>query len=360
MGVYTCQKPRSEQCGFFLWKDDAAMREKRAVLEGQGSESPSPVKKNMDINTPLTKTGGLPTPRTSERAWPTAPAAAGRRTMSDPFATPTKKGGSLAMKQSHSQSSGGMFSDGEEDDDDEEDFGWDNDLDEEIGKLTQQEVPVSTPTPRLPPPETPRKVPRTDTLTSPGKRKFDDMQRDGEGEDSQGSFRILDSGPSDPFTPRTSGHRQLDFSSLYTPQTDSLKTISSVGQATPTPTRFSSQDLLTPGINTRASSQSLSSSSPHCPLATQALTLLDAHKSPLTQAARDDLLSLLARNDVKTQGILRGREVTRLKLQKTEESVKDLTAENRELLAKVEDLEAQREMDKATIAGFMIERRRRS
>lgn len=330
--VYTCQKPRTEQCGFFLWEDDAKLRAEWAVLENGGSE------KTPSKNSSTLHTTGLTTPRTSERAWPPA---SGQRAMSDPFATPTKKGGSMAQEAS---ASAGLFSD-----DDDDPFGWDEDLEKEVGKLAQQD-PV--PTPRLPPPETPRKVPRTDTLTSPGKRKFEDMQGGGEG--SHSSSKVEESGSSFPITPSTSTKSALhqpNFSSLPTPQTDSLKTISSIGEATPTPARFSSQDLLTPRNNTQNSSHSqASSSSSHCALATQTLTLLEAHNVPLNQAAKDDLLSLLDRHDLKTQGVTRGREITRVALQKKEEKVK-------ELLARIEALEAERELGKTAIAGLKMEKR---
>lgn len=329
------------------------------VLVGKRSED-SPMK-STPTHTP--RATGLPTPRTSERAWPSL--TSGQRGIPDPLATPTKKGGSLT--QQPSSSSKGLFTD------DDDSFGWDEDLEEQVGKLTQQE-PV--PTPRLPPPETPRKVPRTDTLTSPGKRKLADMEGDGEG--GYSSIKTEGSGSSFPYTPSTSTAppRQPDFSSLYTPQTDSLETTSSVGQATPTPARFSSQDPFTQGNSAQNSSYpqtspSKSSSSP-CPLAKQSLTLLDAHKISLTQPAKDDLLSLLDRNDLKMQGISRGRDITRVALQKKEENNKELMSErdtaraalqkeeekNRELMGRIEALETQRELDKATISGLMMERRK--
>ena len=304
---------------------------------GRSERSERSPSKNM--NTP--RTTGLPTPRTSQRAWPPT---SGQRAMSDPFGTPTKKGGSMTQQ---APSTAGLFTDDEDDDNDS--FGWDEDLEEEIGKLTQQD-PV--PAPRLTPPETPRKVPRTDTLTSPGKRKLADMQGDSEG--SHRNTRAKDSGSSFPLTPGTSSGplRPPNFPTLHTPQTDSLKSNSSVGEATPTPARFSSQDFSTPHGNTQnsSSSQQTPKSSSHCALATQAVTLLEAHKVQLNQAAKDDLRSLLDRHDLKAQGVTRGREITRIALQKKEEKVK-------ELMGRIEALEAERELGKTAIAGLKTEKR---
>lgn len=36
---YTCQQERKKQCGFFLWEDDAQVREKGALLNNSGTES---------------------------------------------------------------------------------------------------------------------------------------------------------------------------------------------------------------------------------------------------------------------------------------------------------------------------------
>ena len=36
--VYTCQRPESERCGFFLWEDDAKPREEGAVLNNSRTE----------------------------------------------------------------------------------------------------------------------------------------------------------------------------------------------------------------------------------------------------------------------------------------------------------------------------------
>jgi hypothetical protein len=65
----------------------------------------------------------------------------------------------------------------------------------------------------------------------------------------------------------------------------------------------------------------------------------------LPTEARDDLVALLERHHLKAQGIMRGREISRVALKKKDEQIHDLNK-------RIEGLESEREMDRAVIADL--------
>ena len=129
--VYTCQN-RTAGCGFFLWEDEAKPREERAVLSASRTEPVTP-----------TKSGPATTPSTPMKPTRTSPQ------------TPS----SVVYPQIATPASENMaFSPGQVDDTD-----WIEDNEEELSKFVDDYS-------LMPPPETPRKVPRTAIQTTPGKR----------------------------------------------------------------------------------------------------------------------------------------------------------------------------------------------
>ena len=123
---YTCQKPQPKRCSFFLWADEAKVREESAVLRNSRSEPiapPQTPRKQQPIVQP-------PTPDT--RSKPAPPVFSP--------ATPTSK-----QKSQISESTV------------DDTFDWSSSADEDLASALDTY-------------ETPRKTPRTAVLTSPGKR----------------------------------------------------------------------------------------------------------------------------------------------------------------------------------------------
>ncbi len=133
--VYTCQKPQHKRCTFFLWTDDAKIREEAAVLSNSRSEPPPAP------TTPRKATSNAipPTPETGPR----------KGALPD---TKSCRGDKEEGKLNHDES-----------------FDWSSSNDEELLKAEQEMLSNKTPF------ETPKKTPRTQTFTSPGKRTLDQM-----------------------------------------------------------------------------------------------------------------------------------------------------------------------------------------
>ena len=124
---YTCQRPKDEGCGFFLWDDDAVGREMRAV-----------------INNSRTEPDGLRTPADSKREKKVAEPSSGHNRVQDLGKANEDEFGEFPLSA--------------------EDV-------EEIAERTEQ--PELRPTPH---PETPRKATKTDPFMTPGSKR----KREGE------------------------------------------------------------------------------------------------------------------------------------------------------------------------------------
>lgn len=195
-------------------------------------------------------------------------------------------------------------------DDLDDSFGWDDDLDEEVQQLLNR--PLKQPNFS---PETPRKAPRTATVTSPGKTTLVDTEHDS------------------PTKYSVSIQSTIEVTSTPSSQR-SVPPASAEISTTPTPRRYTDVHP--------ASSSDISA------LAAETLALLDRHNVVLPTKTKNDLVALLDRHDLRTQGIIRGREVSRMALKKKE-------AQIRELNKRIEGLEAEREMERAVIAGLKTE-----
>ncbi|KAI9710740.1 MAG: hypothetical protein M1820_002573 [Bogoriella megaspora] len=74
---YTCPKPQSKKCKFFLWEDDAKLREKGAVLSNSRNESASTSRNQQSLSfqkSPLSR-GSLPSPPASRSKPGSSPSA---------------------------------------------------------------------------------------------------------------------------------------------------------------------------------------------------------------------------------------------------------------------------------------------
>ncbi|KAJ9272541.1 transcriptional regulator family: Zinc finger, GRF-type [Paecilomyces variotii] len=280
---YTCQKPQGERCNFFLWDDDAKVREDKLSLSHSVSEpDQTPGTPSKTVN----KSGGLLTPASAWRRHDTPRTNLG---------TPSK------VRKSRDIS-------------DDEYFSWDEGLDDEVqGMLDRPAQPKFSP-------ETPRKTPRTALFTSPGKRKLS--------ETANASSNTY----SDPFT------SSAQDTHLATPQSQAPSQLGSVPpssmeiSATPTPSKYT--NVLSTDNNPDVSE-----------LATTALAILDSHDVVMPRKAKEALVELLNRHDLRTRGIIRGREISRLALKKKDEQIKQLNE-------RISGLEAEREMNRSAVAGL--------
>lgn len=194
-----------------------------------------------------------------------------------------------------------------------DDFGWSDDEDDndELVKAlssSQTETFISQPNFH---PDSPFKTPRTAAVTSPGKRKLAEVTNDNSSYDQ--------SAPATPFSSRSS-------------RTDTFPPSSAELCMTPTPSKYN--DVLSADSKFDTSD-----------LAKSLLDILEKHSVVLPNKAHDEVVSLLNRQDLKTQGIIRGRDMTRLALKKKDEEIKKLQG-------RVSNLEAQRELDRSLIEGM--------
>jgi hypothetical protein len=286
--VWTCAQPPHLKCGFFLWADDATIREQEVVLANSRSE-PDPLLLTPSRRTTGRMNNGLLTPQTE------------RRFINTPqrnFKSPPK----TAKARMISEAS--------------DDFGWNDDSDDndELVKAlssSQTESFISQPNFH---PESPFKTPRTSMVTSSGKHKLAEVTNDNPSTDR--------SAPATPFSSRSSRSSRTE---VFPPSSAELC-------MTPTPSKYN--DVLSADSKFDTSD-----------LAKSLLGILEKHSVVLPNKAHNEVVSLLNRHDLKTQGIIRGRDMTRVALKKKDDDIKKLQD-------RVSDLEAQRELDRSLIEGM--------
>jgi len=200
---------------------------------------------------------------------------------------------------------------------DEEFYDWPASDDEEMGKVADQASSNQSSLEKnaMQPPETPRKALKTDALSTPGKRRFAEMNEDAE------------AGAKAWPTPSTTGRGDVFTTPSTVPNTRGLflsnsTTLLSPAE-TPTPIRF--KDIPTLGQETDLASEILSSLPTAIPNETQ-------------QAIK----TICSRNAMHTSGIMKGREVSRATVQKRDERIAELTGE-------IEGLKSERETNRAVI-----------
>ncbi|KAJ9615187.1 hypothetical protein H2200_001261 [Cladophialophora chaetospira] len=271
---YTCQKPQHKRCDFFLWTDDAKIREEGAVLANSRSEPEALV----PPKTPRKQTtiGAFPTPQS--RTKNVTPEGAN---------TPTK------VKDS------GYF-------EPEETFEWSSSDDDELLKA-EQELLERTPF------ETPKKASRTEVFTSPGKRTFAQMS-----------------------SSRTVGDEALPLSDdvFTTPSTSHKPNGSGLRSPSKTPAN-------------RPTQSGLPEAEPSL-LAAEALRILRDSNSQISSRVETELVELLNNHDLRTQGIIRGRDITRLAVQAKDKKIG-------ELQARISTLESEKETNRRVISHLKMD-----
>lgn len=173
-------------------------------------------------------------------------------------------------------------------------FDWPNSDDDELSKVADRAS--------MAPPETPRKAVKTDMFASPSKRRYDEMESG-----------LATPAPDDVFTTPSSG---LQGKNLFTAGLISPA-------ETPTPSRF--RDLPLGGDSE---------------LTTEILAALSS--IAVDCETRDALKTVCNKHALRTQGIAKGRDISRL-------AIKAKDGRIAELQARIAALEAERENNRAVI-----------
>ncbi|KAI4139792.1 MAG: hypothetical protein L6R39_006114 [Caloplaca ligustica] len=192
---------------------------------------------------------------------------------------------------------------------DEEFYDWPASDDEDVLKAADQAASMAS----MVPPETPSKVPRTDTLISPGKRRFSEMEREGVNScptslDADGDVFV---------TPNTG----LKRSGLSTPRHAPTSLAN-----TPNPRRF--KDILHSGQDSE--------------LTSEVLRVLQDSKIAINSDVKAELKTICDRHALSTRGIMKGRDISRAMVNTKNEKISEL----QEAIAA---LEAERESNRAVI-----------
>ena len=297
--VYTCQKAQPKRCDFFLWDDEAKSREAAAVLNNSRTELPfSPQTPSKPF--PY----GLITPQTSSRF----------RNGSPEIITPNTPSKTYSAPPSSARGNGTQASTTTEGNDSEEEiFDWPASDEDELSRVADQASDGHS----MPLPETPRKAIKSDPLSTPGKRKYNEIAAD-DGGAPKGAPRIpaTGRGGDDVFNMHTVGtHSRGLFTSVTT----------HAPADTPTPIRY--KDLpLTQGSE----------------LASEVLGVLQNHNVSITPEARETLLNICNKHVLYTRGITKGRDASRAMAKSKDEQITELQGE-------IEGLKAERETNRAVI-----------
>ncbi|KAL2854882.1 hypothetical protein BJY01DRAFT_231824 [Aspergillus pseudoustus] len=272
---------RQHRCKFFLWASDAEAREKLTLLSNSRTETSEP-------QTP-SSSRVICAPNTSTGLLTpqtghrvTGPRKGATRAPQAELQTPYSTGKKRMMSE------------------DAGEFDWDDAIDSEMGQVFDKSQPPRQPDFGLPA----RKAARTETVTSPGKGKRDDSD---DGEESR----------SDTLTPG-----------------------SALGSA-----KKGTGAFVTPTLGRYRNAVEESPLLPSIDLAAETERILDVHGVILPRAAQDELNGFFARYEMKTKGITRGRDVSRVALRKKDEQIAQLNE-------RIARLEARKELS-GSVNGTM-------
>ncbi|KAL8839974.1 MAG: hypothetical protein Q9170_001516 [Blastenia crenularia] len=284
-----------KRCDFFLWDDDAKPREAAAVLSNSRTEPrPAPQTPTKPSNT--LNAFGLQTPYTDSVKSCRAPELPTPKTPSKPLSAPRNAGDTQ-----HTSTTVSTL--------DDEFYDWPASDDEDVFKVADEASAIKN----MPPPETPSKAAKTNVLSSPGKRRFSQID-----DEKATNWPTPSSSTDDVFvTPNTGVKRDGLFSS-------SQETFSLFD--TPTPRRF--KDALH------------SSQDPE--LTSEVMTILQEAKTSISSPVKDQIKAVCEKHTMSTRGILKGRDISRT-------MVNTKNAKISELQETIAVLQAERETNRAVI-----------
>lgn len=290
---YTCQRSQPKRCGFFLWSDDAKIREEAAVLNNSRSE-PQLNQAAQFHAMPSRRPQTPKTPMKQSKITPITPTSR-PRVLKSPARSP-------AYKHSDDHHTENLT-------DIDESFDWSSSADEALLAAVNDFE------------ESPSKAARTPAITSPGKRLIHETKVAGSKDhppDSDTSATV----DGDVFmTPSTSTNPPSTVSALLSPQ-------------------------LTPALpRTRISEDMHEPPPPVSDLAQQALDILAPVKSAVPAAIEQKLVDLLNQHHLRAQGIAKGRDIVRLAVHQKDKSIA-------ELQSRITTLEAERQTSRTVIAAL--------
>lgn len=331
---YTCQNQEPQRCGFFLWDEDAKLREEGAVLNNSRSEPKSrQVPAAQDGWDAGRSRGGM-----FAGVNPMTKGADSDPQKEDDETTDDDSPPPAYSSQRHNISGAKRKADvadldGDHDNGDDELLPW---------PLTGQEEQdlIDAADSVVPAPETPRKAVKTGVYATPAttvekKRTLPWLQE-----------QLDESGM--PGTPSIFASHQNDH--LDSPSKQSIKTLPPIPEQPypPTPTLQAN----TSSVYSRSSNQGRYKDALANPpdgtssLTNEVLAALSDTRVP------DDVLTtlrgILSKHDLKFQGVVKGRDISRLALKAKEAKIV-------ELHAKVASLEAERELDRGVIKSLRWE-----
>jgi GRF zinc finger len=313
---YTCQKPRSEQCDFFLWKDAAEGREKTALIHNSRTE---------------------PTTRARD---PT------QNGQVDPNAYKFQNLSSPAQRRV----ANGVPLTAEDKADEDIPFEWDVSQEEAANLLSTADAT----------PQTPRKSAKKSVNDSPSKRPHSPQNT------GQAVPRAYPT-PATDRTVRQSGIGGPEYDDLFAKPTarklfeestarrneNGLQVSSSTKAATTTPYKPNAEReaLISPSSTRTLSAPPTPSTTTKAATSTtpemveEVFALLTSHSISLSPSVKTELESVLNRYHLRSRGIERGRDVSR-------QAVKDREVKILDLQGRIEALEGEREMQRTVIRGL--------
>merc|ERR1712070_405595 len=318
---YTCQQQQEKRCDFFLWDEDAKPREEAAVLSGKRTE-PSAVNSGGQTQDgwnagrgyaqneygPVFNTGTI-----SDNGGSNRQASAKPSSPPPPYSSPLDQVKKTGLKRG--ANSVNM------DDEDEEAFSW---------SLTAQEEQDLAKVTAYTAPETPNKAQKTGVYATPatsGKRKL--------------PWEMPQQQPVTPSTAGTNGKPVIDYFQspskrpvAFSPISEEQEPVVETPYIAPTPTTAQ-----TP-TSARHHNALVNPADSASTLTAEALSALSAVRLP--PDVLSNLRSILSKHDLKTQGVTRGRDISRLALKSKEAKIA-------ELQKKIESLEADMELDRGVI-----------
>lgn len=329
---YTCQNQEPKRCDFFLWDEDAKLREEGAVLNNSKSEP---------------KSRQVPT---AQEGWDAGRSRGGMFAGIDPISMEgastrqredeesTEEGSPPPAYSSQQQGKGASKRKANavmlDDDQDDDLLRW---------PLTGQEEEelVNAADSIMPPPETPRKVAKTGIYATPvttvEKKRTLPWQQ------------VSAVNATTPTTPSLVGRQQTDY--LDTPSTSPTKAPSAIPDVAYGPTPTLQASIGTPQVKSPpppsrhrdALSNPADSSSA---LTNEALAALAGTSIP--PSVLSNLRGILSKHDLKSQGVVKGRDISRLGLKAKEAKIV-------ELQARIASLEAEKEVDRGVIRALRWE-----
>lgn len=329
---YTCQNQAEKRCDFFLWDEDAKLREEGAVLNNTRSEPQQERVSNAQdgwdagrtrrgISANIDPTATKMTPK---------PVDEDDETTDDEGSRPAY---SLQQSGNKRKAEAANLND-DDDDDDDELLPW---------PLTgQEEQDLVAATDQIAPsPETPRKATKTGIYATPAttvqkKRTLPWLEQP---VDSTTVAR----------TPSVSSDQQTGF--LDSPSKPPTKALAPIPEQVygPTPTLQAStpkSQAKSPSPSNRHRDALANPADNSSSLTNEALATLAGTAIP--PSVLNQLRGILSKHDLKSQGIVKGRDISRLALKAKEAKIV-------ELQARIASLEAEREVDRSVIRSLRWE-----